>query len=100
MSDTNQLFFQQATDLLSKIEICYMQADFDEQIELKAERDQAMIVFSQARLAILKQNITCTDADVQTMKQLRQQIDSSPDIVQVIATVASFAAFMRSRFLI
>lgn len=100
MSDTNQLFFKQASDLLSKIEIRYMQADFDEQVELKEERDQAMTTFSQARLAILKQNIACTDADVQKMKQLRQQIDLSPDIVQVIATVASFATFMRSRFLL
>ncbi|MER3433112.1 MAG: hypothetical protein C4288_06710 [Leptolyngbya sp. ERB_1_1] len=99
MSDNNQLFFKQASDLLSKIEIRYMQADFDEQIELKEERDRAMTVFSQARLAILKENIICTDADVQIMKQLRQQIDSSPDIVQVVATVASFASFVRSRFL-
>lgn len=100
MSDNNELFFKQASDLLSQIEVRYMQADFDQQIELKEERDRAMTVFSQARLAILKQNLACTDADIQKMKQLRQKIERSPDIVQVIATVASFAAFMRSRFLL
>lgn len=100
MTDINQLFFQQASDLLSNIEVRYVEADFDEQVELKPERDRAMALFAQARLAILKDNITCTDADVQTMKQLRQQIDRSPDIVQMIVTIASFASFVRSRFLI
>lgn len=100
MLDNNELFFKQASDLLSKIEIRYMQADFDDQIELKDERDRAMTVFSQARLAILKQNIACTDTDIQKMKELQQKIDRSPDILQVVATVASFAAFMRSRFLL
>jgi hypothetical protein len=100
MADNNELFFKQASDLLSKIEIRYMQADFDEQIELKDERDRAMTVYSQARLAILKQNVACTDADIQKMKELRRKIDRSPDILQVVSTVASFAVFMRSRFLL
>ena len=100
MSDANQIFFQQASDLLSKIEIRYMEADFDQQIELKPERDRAIALFSQAQLAILRTNIICTDADVQKMKQLRQQIASSPDFVQVLVTIASFVSFVRSRFLI
>ncbi|MCY6489157.1 hypothetical protein [Leptolyngbya sp. GGD] len=100
MSEKNELFFQQASELLSKIEIRYRQADFDEQVQLKKERDRAMALFSKARLAILKEGIICTDADVEQMQQLKQQIDSSTDILQVVATVAKFTSFVRLRFLL
>ncbi|MCU0550385.1 MAG: hypothetical protein MUC48_13635 [Leptolyngbya sp. Prado105] len=100
MSEANQLFFEQASELLSKIEIRYRQADFDDQVQLKKERDRAMALFSRARLAIMKEGIICTDADVEQMKQLQQKIDSSTDVLQVVATIAKFTAFVRSRFLL
>lgn len=100
MSDNNQLFFQQASDLLSKIELRYRQADFDEQVQLKKERDRAMAIYSKARLAIMKAGMICTDADIEQMEQLKQKIDSSSDVLQVVATVAKFTSFVRSRFLL
>jgi hypothetical protein len=96
---TNQDFFQQASDLLNELEIRYMEADFDTQVQLRDQLDQAMADFSKARLAILKKNIVCTPDDVKQMQLLRQQIVNAPDILRVLTTVAKFAAFVKLRFL-
>lgn len=96
---TNQEFFQQASDLLGELEIRYMEADFDTQVQLRDQLDQAMADFSRARLAILQKNILCTPDDVKQMQLLRQQIIKAPDFLQILATVAKFAAFIRMRFL-
>lgn len=96
---TNQAFFQQASDLLSELEIRYVEADFDTQVQLRDQLDEAMANFSKARLNILKKNIVCTPDDVKQMQQLRQQIVNAPDIWQILTTVSKFVAFMQLRFL-
>jgi hypothetical protein len=98
MSDNNRLFLQQASNLLNELQIRYLEADFDDQVELKDDLDRAMSDFSRAKLAILKSTVTCTSDDVKQMRQLRQKISSAPNFSQIVSTVVSFATFVRSRF--
>lgn len=98
-STNNQLFLQQAAGLLSDLELRYMEAEFDEQVQLKDDLDQAMIAYSKARLAILRSAVICTPDDIKQMQLLRQQIEKAPDVLQLVMGAARFATFMRSRFL-
>jgi hypothetical protein len=99
MPDQNRLFLQHAAHLLNELEIRYLEADFDEQVQLKDDLDQAMSNFSKAKLAILKNTVTCTSEDVKQMRQLRQRMSDAPTFPQIVSTIASFASFVRSRFL-
>lgn len=84
---------------MNELEIRYLEAEFDEQVQLKSELDEAMSNFSKAKLAILKNNITCTPEDVRQMKQLRQQITNALDLSQIVGTIVQFVSFMQLRFL-
>ncbi len=99
MSDPNDLFLQHASDLMNDLNVHYMEAEFDEQVQLKEQLDQAMSAFSQAKLAILKHNVICTSDDVKQMQQLRERLATAPNLQQILATVVSFASFVRLRFL-
>ncbi len=99
MSDSNHLFLQQASDLMNDLNVHYMEAEFDNQVQLKDQLDQAMSDFSKAKLAILKHSIICTSDDVKQMQQLRQRLSNAPDLQKILATVVSFVSFVRLRFL-
>ena len=99
MSDSNHLFLQQAANLMNDLNVRYMEAEFDDQVQLKDQLDQAMNDFSKAKLAILKNTITCTADDVRQMQQLRQRLAKAPNLQQILTTVISFANFVRLRFL-
>jgi pyruvate formate-lyase activating enzyme-like uncharacterized protein len=99
MSDSNHLFLQHASDLMNDLNVHYMEAEFDDQVQLKEQLDRAMSDFSQAKLAILKHNIVCTSDDVKQMQQLRERLANAPNLQQILATVMSFVNFVRLRFL-
>ncbi len=99
MSDSNHLFLQQASDLMNDFNVRYMEAEFDDQVQLKDQLDRAMSDFSKAKLAILKNSIICTSDDVKQMQQLRQRLSNAPDVQKILATVVSFVSFVRLRFL-
>ncbi|MBC7822701.1 MAG: hypothetical protein H7126_02260 [Candidatus Parcubacteria bacterium] len=99
MSDSNHLFLQQASDLMNDLNVRYMEAEFDDQVQLKDQLDRAMSDFSKAKLAILKNSIICTSDDVKQMQQLRQRLSNAPDVQKILATVVSFVSFVRLRFL-
>ena len=84
---------------MNELEIQYLEAEFDEQVQLKENLDQAMSDFSRAKLAILKNAVTCTAEDIRQMKQLQQQVSNAPSLTQIVSTIVSFASFVRSRFL-
>lgn len=99
MSNSNHLFLQQASDLMNDLNVRYMEAEFDDQVQLKDQLDRAMSDFSKAKLAILKNSIICTSDDVKQMQQLRQRLSNAPDVQKILATVVSFVSFVRLRFL-
>jgi len=99
MSNSNHLFLQQASDLMNDLNVRYMEAEFDDQVQLKDQLDRAMSDFSRAKLAILKNSIICTSDDVKQMQQLRQRLSNAPDVQKILATVVSFVSFVRLRFL-
>ncbi len=99
MADSNHQFLQQASDLMNDLNVHYMEAEFDDQVQLKDQLDQAMSNFSKTKLAILKHNIICTSDDVKQMQQLRSRLANAPNLQQILTTVASFINFVRLRFL-
>jgi hypothetical protein len=100
MSDTNSLFLKAAADLMNDLNVRYMEADFDTQVELRDELDRTMTAFSEAELAILHKNVKCTPDDVAQMQKLRQRIAKSAGTIQLLGTVGSVASFLVKRFLL
>ena len=100
MSDSNSLFLKTAADLMNDLNVRYMEADFDTQVELRDELDRAMTAYSEAELAILQKNIKCTPDDVAQMQKLRQRIAKSAGAIQLLSTVGSIASFFVTRFLL
>jgi len=84
---------------MNDLNVRYMEAEFDDQVQLKDQLDRAMSDFSKAKLAILKNSIICTSDDVKQMQQLRQRLSNAPDVQKILATVVSFVSFVRLRFL-
>jgi len=84
---------------MNDLNVRYMEAEFDDQVQLKDQLDRAMSDFSRAKLAILKNSIICTSDDVKQMQQLRQRLSNAPDVQKILATVVSFVSFVRLRFL-
>jgi predicted molibdopterin-dependent oxidoreductase YjgC len=100
MSDSNSLFLKTASDLMNDLNIRYMEADFDTQVELRDQLDRAMTAYSEAELTILRKSVKCTPEDVAQMQKLRQQVAKSANFTQLLSTVGSVASFFVKRFLL
>lgn len=98
-TNQNTQFLNTAANILEKLNIRYREADLDEQLEMKADLDQAFVCFSEARLAIMQQNIRCTPTDVEKMRQLQKGIKDGIQVQKVLQILGTFTGFLRSRFL-
>ena len=100
MSDSNSLFLKTAANLMNDLNVRYMEADFDTQVEMRDELDRVMTAYAESQLAILQKNIKCTPADVAQMQKLQQKIAKSASSLQLLSTVGSIASFFVKRFLL
>jgi hypothetical protein len=92
-------FLKVAADVMSNLDIAYMQADLDAQIELRDDLDRAMRHYSRTRLAILKRQVVCTSQDVEAMKKLRQNLTKATGQRQLLDVFLGFVGFLSTRFL-
>jgi hypothetical protein len=99
-NNSNKTVLKIAADILSELDVRYMSANLDEQIELRDDLDRAMLAYSRARLAILKQSTTCTAKDVENMKALRQKLSRSSSLEQLLDSTVSFIGLLTTRFLL
>ena len=53
----SQAFLKLAADVLSELDIRYMEADLDQQLALRYQLDRAMLSYSRARLMLLQQQV-------------------------------------------
>jgi hypothetical protein len=96
---TNQTLIKQAADLLSALEIRYEEASFDEQVQLREVLDQAMNSYSSARLALLKNKVICTSADLAKMTTIKRDLDRAINVRQVLTVSTRLVGFLTGRFL-
>ncbi len=92
-NDNNTQFLRTAAAVMSDLDVCYMEADFNGKVDLKPELDKAMLAFSQLRLQILRNAVLCQPSDVQKMQALRQDVNNADDIntlLQVAVRISSF----------
>ncbi|MBD2326515.1 hypothetical protein [Alkalinema sp. FACHB-956] len=99
MADANQQLLTLAAAFLDELNIRYMEADLDEQVELQPQRDRAMRNYTQARLALLQRRVLCKPEDLAQMQQIHQKLARSTNFRQVVDSVLSFAGFLTTRFL-
>jgi hypothetical protein len=97
--ETNQQFLQAAADILSQLDIRYMEADLDEQLELRDELDRAMRNYSRTRLKILRQAVICTAEDIEEMQKIRDNLAQTDNFQQILQVALRFAGFLSFRFL-
>jgi hypothetical protein len=99
MPDATTEFLKVTADVMSNLDIAYMQADLDAQVELRDNLDRAMRNYSKTRLAILKRQAICTAQDVEAMKKIRQNLIKATGQIQVLDAFLGFAGFLSTRFL-
>ncbi len=92
--DPSQAFLKLAADVLSELDIRYMEANLDEQLALRYQLDRAMLNYSQARLAILKQQVQLTATDVKKMRELRDKLAQTNNFNQVFDLALNFVGFL------
>jgi hypothetical protein len=98
-AENNAEFLKTAADIMSSLDIRYMQADLDTQLELRNDLDRAMRNYSRTRLAILKRQVICTPKDVEEMRKLRQKLTQATTQRQLLDVVLGFVGFLTTRFL-
>ncbi len=92
--DPSQAFLKLAADVLSELDIRYMEANLDEQLALRYQIDRAMLNYSQARLAILKQQVKLTTIDVAKMRELQTKLAQTSSFNQVLDLALNFVGFL------
>jgi hypothetical protein len=92
--ESNQAFLKLAADVLSELDIRYMEANLDEQLALRYQLDRAMLNYSRARLALLKQQVQLTPADVTKMRELQTQLAKTSSFNQVFDLALNFVSFL------
>jgi hypothetical protein len=93
-AESNQAFLKLAADVLSELDIRYMEANLDQQLALRYQLDRAMLNYSQARLAILKQQVQLTPADVTKMRELQTKLAQTSSFNQVFDLALNFVGFL------
>jgi hypothetical protein len=95
VTESNRAFLKLAADVLSELDMRYMEADLDQQLALRDQLDQAMLNYSQARLALLKQEVQLTPADVIKMRELQAKLAQTSNFNQVFDLALNFIRFLR-----
>ncbi len=86
--DNNDIFLDEATKAVFIIGVKYRQADINGKQELRQPRDKAFSAYSIARLKLLEDEVICTNADVQEMEEIRQEIQQAAQTQTLIAAIA------------
>lgn len=83
----NKSVLDDAQAAVDEIEDRYQEANLADKVELEESRNQVLSAYSAKRLALLNDTVTCTEADVQEMQALREEVNQAA-AVQALATVA------------
>jgi hypothetical protein len=95
----NPEFLKAAASVMNALDVRYMEADLDAQLQLRDELDRAMRTYSKTRLAILKRQVICTPQDIEDMKQLQKKLTKATGWRQFMDVALGFAGFLTTRFL-
>jgi hypothetical protein len=85
MSDSNTLFLQTASSVMSELDVRYMEASQEGKAQLKEDLDRAMMTFSEIRCKILENEVSCSLDDVAKMQTLCQEIETAGELQTVLA---------------
>jgi hypothetical protein len=97
-TNTNAEFLKIAADVMSNLDVTYMQADLDMQLELRDDLDRAMRRYAKIRLAILKRQVICTAQDIVAMQTLQQNLAKATGQRQLLDVFLGFVGFLTTRF--
>lgn len=86
--DNNDIFLDEATKAVFIIGVRYRQADINGKQELRQSRDKAFSAYTIARFKLLKDEVVCTNEDVQEMEKIRQEIQQAAQTQTLIAASA------------
>jgi hypothetical protein len=90
--DRDAAMLRAAGDAVMAIDLRFRRASFDEQFEMRDERDQAFNAFAAARNRLLMPGLTSSDDDIAEVDALRRQVESAADSATLIAAAAKIAS--------
>lgn len=93
--DKDAEILRHLSEAILSIDIKYRRADLQSKIQLRPKRNKAFQSYSKARLELLKDGVLATNADVRTMKEIREEITrarKTQSLLVAIGRLVSFAA--------
>jgi hypothetical protein len=92
--DTDLQIFDAAASTVAEIDRRYRLANINDQIKLKAKRDEAFAAFSLARLKLLETGVITTAEDLAEMRTLKAAVDRAAVIQDLVIAAARVAIFL------
>ena len=92
--DPDLTVLEEAAAAVTAIDRKYRRANFNEQIELKPERDEAFNTYARARLKLLEEGVIATEEDVEQMKRIRREVARARKTQTLIAGALRLARFL------
>jgi adenylosuccinate synthase len=98
MPDNDVIVLEDARDAVFTLEKEFRRAlrngDLAAASEIRERLEEAVEVFSKARLKLLEAGVMATDDDMAEMRRIKGEIDQAADRQQLIAGAIRFAGFL------
>jgi hypothetical protein len=94
MPDNDAKIIEDAAAAVTRIDLQYRAASFNDKLQLKDKRDEAFSNYAAARVKLLQDGVTGTDQDVADMKTLRTQVESAAKTQDLIVAAGKIALFL------
>jgi hypothetical protein len=92
--DTDVIVLRDAANAVIEIDVRYREGDANTQRELQEPRDRAFAAFSLARLNLVKAGVITTNADVNSMRAIKAQIDQAAATQVLLTAVVRLISFL------
>ncbi|MGD8588909.1 MAG: hypothetical protein PVG22_08780 [Chromatiales bacterium] len=92
--DTDLEIMKSAASAATEIDVKYRVATFADKIKLKPERDKAFNAYAQARLKLLEDGMISTEADLQTMQEIKTEVQQARDTQTLILGIGKLVGFL------
>ncbi len=92
--DRDLAVLEDAAATVMSIDRKYRRASPMDMIAMSRDRDRAFRAYAKARINLLKQGVIATNADVNAMKAIRQEVGRARKTQTILAGAVKFARFL------
>jgi len=88
---------QTMSDSITDLEMAFHEASVADRIVLRPKLQELLAKYSDFRLQMLQDSETVTDDDIETMNEIKSEIDAAAQKEQILAAILKTAAFIATK---